>query len=119
MSVNYNKIAGTCLLALGVAILLATLFLGYGMYSAVMRTGANNASQNQTNVAVSNTIAPSMSTIVGAVVSVIVSKTPFATYVSYIAAVIILALFASIGYKISLLGTHMLSIGSGKNTDKR
>jgi hypothetical protein len=109
---SYN-IIGIVLLVLGIAILLATLYLGYGLYTAVLQAGA--APQKPASAAVSNSMIPSASAIVSAVVSAIASQMPLAIYTSYAIAAIILALFASIGYKISMIGIHTLALDSERD----
>ena len=114
---NYNNVAGACLLILGLAILLATLYLGYGLYTQVMQSGANPAQQKPANITVSNSV-PSIAEIMGAVVSAVAAQMPLALDTSYAIAAIILALFASIGYKISMLGIHTLALNRGRNAAK-
>jgi ABC-type thiamin/hydroxymethylpyrimidine transport system permease subunit len=108
-------LTGKCLLVLGLAILFATLYLGYTLYAAVMQTGANPAPQKQINIT-SNAM-PSVGGIISAIVSSIASQMPLAIYTSYAIAAIILALFASIGYKISSLGIRMFTVGRDKNAN--
>ncbi len=115
---DYKSIAGVCLLAAGIVILLVALGLGYGLYTAAISAGSAQATQGSANITLSNGTSPSMATIVGAVVSTMASQLPVAKYMSYAIAAIFLALFASIGYKISELGIHMLAPGRGKD-DKR
>ena len=100
---------------MGVVILDVTLYLGYGLYVAVMQAGASTAQQKPANVTVSNSASLSMSTIIGVVVSAVAAQMPFAKYMSYAIDAIILALFASIGFKISELGIHMFAVGRGRN----
>jgi hypothetical protein len=111
---NYN-VVGACLLVLGVIILDVTLYLGYGLYVTVMQAGASIATQKPANVTVSNSVSLSMGAIIGVVVSTVAAQMPFAKYMSYAIDAIILALFASIGFKISELGVHLFAVGRGKN----
>jgi ABC-type Zn uptake system ZnuABC Zn-binding protein ZnuA len=104
-----------CLLALGIAILLLTLAMGYGLYSAVTQTSTNATTQNQS--AASSTVT-TMNGITGAVTSAIASQVaPLAVYARDTMEVMVFALFASIGYKISKLGIQLV-IGSGKDAGK-
>jgi hypothetical protein len=122
MTMNYNSAAGTCLLFLGVAILLGTLYAAYGLYVKVVHASTNQTVQKLPNLTVSNTTASTTSSIMSAtieaIVSAMMSQMPVATYANSVIAAVFLAIFASIGYKISMLGIHTLSIDSGKNASK-
>jgi hypothetical protein len=113
---NYN-IPGMFLLVLGLIILFGTLYMGYTLYTTVMQAGTNPAPQKPVDISSSNSM-PSVGEIIDAIVSAIASQMPLAAYTSYAIAAIILALFASIGYKISSLGIRMLAVGRGKNADE-
>lgn len=115
---NYKNIVGIGLLAAGVVILLVTLGMGYGLYKTVINTGKVSVTQTPTNITLTNGTAPSMATIVGAVVSAMASQLPIARYTSEVLATVILALFASIGYKMARLGIQMLTANRGKDADK-
>ncbi len=117
---DYKSIIGVCLLATGIVILMATLYLAYGLYNTAMHASTNQVQQKPANLTVSNKTTQSalMSAMIGAVISSMMSQMPVEAYANSVIAAVFLALFASIGYKISMLGIRMLAVGSGKDAGK-
>ena len=90
---------GYALLGIGIAILVITLLLGYGIY------------QNETT----QSIFQSTSAVSGSNLTAVVGNTlanylsPLNSSIYTIIAIIVLFLFATIGYKLALLGVNILN----------
>jgi hypothetical protein len=91
---------GYALLATGLLILIFTLLLGYAIYQNV-RAESMITATNQ-NVAGNNVTA-----VIGSVLENATS--PLDSSIYTIISIVVLFLFASVGYKIALLGVHILN----------
>ncbi|MEM0154890.1 MAG: hypothetical protein QW814_03605 [Methanothrix sp.] len=98
-----EKAVGYAVFALGIAILLITLYIGYGLYQFI---SVQSKQPQQVVAAPQNSTAQNISSAIsGAIGQSLPPKSDFL----YIIEIIFLFLFANIGYKIAILGVHMNS----------
>lgn len=95
---------GYALLVTGIAILMLTMLVGYGQYQTVV-SGGNSYQQQKVS-------GGNITQVVGSALGNISSSANSSIYM--IISVILLFLFANIGYKISFLGIKMLNREEGK-----
>ncbi|MDE1768677.1 MAG: hypothetical protein KGH67_03740 [Candidatus Micrarchaeota archaeon] len=118
MASNDNKGIGRALLILGVIILLFTLYEAYSLYDQAV-TGnlfANLIAQTphpEPQINVSNLSSPKQieASMLSAIASQMVSQIPIQQDFSFIIAILLLGLFASIGYKLASLGIAIIRKG--------
>ncbi len=105
-----SKDVGMALLLVGVTILLLTLYLGYGLYLGLLQAinSRMNATYHQSQ-APNTTEQISTSALVGLIVSSLMAQVPIVLYSGDVVAVLFLALFAGIGYKLTLIGIKIMS----------
>ncbi|MCL4404651.1 MAG: hypothetical protein M1544_03920 [Candidatus Marsarchaeota archaeon] len=99
-----EKALGYAVFILGLAILLVTLYFGYGLYDSIKAQAASpqvavSASQNNATV---QAISSAVSEAIG-------QHLPSNQDFLYIIEIILLFLLANIGYKVAILGVHMNS----------
>jgi hypothetical protein len=102
---------GYVLLAVGIAVLLFTLYEAYGIFGLFMN-GNIFAAPAQPNTVLGNAPASNISEsgLVTALLGGIISAFPIGKYFSYFLGVIVLGVFASIGYKFAKIGVEMIKI---------
>ncbi len=96
---------GYALLGVGIAILMLTLLIGYGQYQTV-ESGGNSYQQQKVS-------GGNITAVVGSALGNISSSANSSMYM--IISVVLLFLFANVGYKVSFLGIKMLA----REEDKR
>lgn len=112
-----NDAFAYAMLVVGIAILLFTFYSAYGLYSNVLSgaffnsTAISGASTANSTLSVQNSSSTSVliSKISNGIVSDLLAQFPFNKYFGLLLAIILLALFASIGYKFAKLGIGLLS----------
>jgi hypothetical protein len=105
-----NSVVGYALLAVGVLILLFTFYQAYlifqsisnGSFSLLTSTQAPATSQPGTNVSIQG--------VINTAISSAFSSMHFGAYATSLILLVVLALFASIGYKFAKIGINMLSV---------
>lgn len=97
-----EKAIGYSAFVFGVLIILVTLYMGYGLYNSMMAYARAPPPQPQQQ----NSTAQSISS---AIYSAIGNHLPTSNLFFYFLDILLLFLFASIGYKIAALGIHMNS----------
>lgn len=93
---------GYALLAAGLLLMFITFLLGYGLYQTVVANSNAPAATSSSSYS-----GNSITQVVGSVLSNATS--PLSSDMYTIISVIILFLFVDIGYKIAMLGVHMVS----------
>ena len=88
--------------AIGVLIILFTLYMGYGLYGTIMAKA--NAPSSVTTSSSASSLNQSISS---AISSAIGAHLPSSGTFLLLLEIILLFLFANIGYKIAILGVHM------------
>ncbi len=102
---------GYVLLVLGVSILLFTFYEAYGIFSLFIN-GNIFAQPAQPSVNLGSAPASNISEtgLVNALLGGIINAFPIGKYFSYLLGVIVLGVFASIGYKFAKIGVDMIEL---------
>ncbi|MGC8567823.1 MAG: hypothetical protein ACP5RP_00995 [Candidatus Micrarchaeia archaeon] len=113
---NFSKIGGMLFIIAGVIIFCMDLWLSYGIYKGcenIIQGVQGSTYYNQNSIA---NLSQSQSAYIGLAFKFIESMLPIRTYGAYLVMLIVLALFASIGYKLSKIGIELLKLeGVNKN----
>ncbi len=111
---------GYALLIIGVAILLFTFYEAYTLYT-YFRSGNSVFTQSQPSI----TVTPSQgnasiqaSSVESSLLGGLLKAFPIGTYFSYLLAVILLGVFASVGYKLAKIGSDMIGKAPSQNKVK-
>ena len=87
--------------AIGVLIILFTLYMGYGLYGTIItQANAPIASSSASSGSLNQSISSAINSAIG-------SHLPSSGVFLLLLDIILLFLFANIGYKIAILGVHM------------
>lgn len=113
-----NSAVGYTLLAVGVVILLFTFYQAYaifqgisnGSFSLLTQTQATTTPQSNTNLSIQSALNTAISSAF--------SSMHFGAYASTLILLIVLMLFASIGYKFAKIGIGMLSASKNAGVDE-
>jgi len=91
-------VLGYSLVAIGIALLAFTFFLGYGLYVSFGSSSTSYVAPTQSNVSVSGAVASLTNSV----------NQSIRNSVYMLLEIVVLFLFASIGYKIAYIGVSML-----------
>ena len=103
-----NGVYGFIVLALGLIIIGAALYLAYGLYGTFLML-ASAPTQQSAPLPAGNT--STTSGIVNSVINGVVASIPAGKFFYYVLALLALLLFANIGYKFAKIGLSMLGLG--------
>ena len=120
-----NKDTGYILLAIGIAILAVTLYTAYSFYSQAIngtlftsaKTGGSTTIPQFNGTG--NATQKIQSALIASITAQLSSTLPILEYSNLIFAVILLGVFASIGYKLSMLGINMLRVDKPPKSSER
>ncbi|MCL4387839.1 hypothetical protein M1567_01650 [Candidatus Marsarchaeota archaeon] len=103
-----KAIAYTAFVA-GVLIILITLYMGYGLYGTIIAAASSphNTTTPASNGSLNQSISSAISSAIGA-------HLPSSGVFFLLLDIILLFLFANIGYKIAILGVHMNASAKAK-----
>ena len=103
-----NRVYGIIVLAVGLIIIGATLYLAYGLYGTFVTLAA---APGQQSAPLPTGNVSTTSGIVNAVINGVVASIPASKFFYYALALLALLLFANIGYKFAKIGMSMLGLG--------
>jgi uncharacterized membrane protein YiaA len=120
-----NKDIGYVMLFFGIAILLFTLYQAYSFYTAAINgtlfPAPKPLSPQNPQLKATNSNSPTQleSALMSGIASELLSELPIQQYAGYVFAVLLLGVFASIGYKFASLGIAELKGETKREEEKK
>lgn len=120
---SYEEMPGFVLMTVGILVLLFTFYEAYVLYNGFTSGSLvipMNTSSATPNTSTNGTLSQAINQMGQSIASTVIKAFPINAYFGYVLAVLLLGIFANVGYKIAKLGVELIAAekrGAGHRTN--